>query len=559
MIAIANPDTRGRTVSKSRSGLVIAVALAGVLAGVAAAGAGSLPMQWNAPTTNADGSPLSDLASYRIYLGTTAPSCPGASFHTVSSSTSTPTTGEVVASRIVGLSAGITYFARVTAIDASGNESGCSASASGAAQADVSVMPASTTSFGTIAVGSTVDRSFTVQNTGTASIAGTARVGAPFTIQSGASFSLAPGATRTVTVRFAPATAGSFAANVNLAAGGDVVSRAVSGSATAAAVTLSVVKSGTGTGTVTSVPAGISCGSDCSASVASGTQLGLAATSAPGSTFAGWSGACSGTGACTVTVHAASAVTATFVLAPVTLSVTRTGSGSGTVTSGPAGITCGSDCNETVAPGTLLTLTATPARNSVFAGWSGACVGTAATCTWTLNATTVVTATFDTARVERSSKPVPVPVVGYLSPSSVSAGTAGVTLTVNGNNFVETSVVHWHGVPRPTTYVNKKRLRVTITSADLATPGSVPVTVVTLAPGGGTSGAATFTVTAAPHALIRSPATTTSSALAVEPARHLVVDATGLSGWAPGLAGPAAADARLSRRGGAGRRGRSRG
>jgi hypothetical protein len=76
--------------------------------------------------------------------------------------------------------------------------------------------------------------------------------------------------------------------------------------------TLTVTKAGTGTGTVTSSPAGISCGSDCSESYASGTSVTLAAAPSAGSTFAGWSGACTGTGSCAVTMSAARSVTATF-------------------------------------------------------------------------------------------------------------------------------------------------------------------------------------------------------------------------------------------------------
>ena len=76
--------------------------------------------------------------------------------------------------------------------------------------------------------------------------------------------------------------------------------------------TLTVARAGTGTGTVTSSPTGINCGSTCSASFTSGTSVALTATAASGSTFAGWSGACSGTGACTVAMTAAASVTATF-------------------------------------------------------------------------------------------------------------------------------------------------------------------------------------------------------------------------------------------------------
>ncbi|HSR89534.1 MAG TPA: hypothetical protein VLK22_04060, partial [Candidatus Udaeobacter sp.] len=61
-----------------------------------------------------------------------------------------------------------------------------------------------------------------------------------------------------------------------------------------------------------SVPAGISCGSACSASFNSGTSVTLTATAVTGNTFAGWTGACSGTGTCTVSMTAAKSVGANF-------------------------------------------------------------------------------------------------------------------------------------------------------------------------------------------------------------------------------------------------------
>ena len=75
---------------------------------------------------------------------------------------------------------------------------------------------------------------------------------------------------------------------------------------------LTVATAGRGRGTVSSAPAGINCGADCSEPYASGTVVTLMATPASNSTFAGWSGACSGTGACSVTMSAARSVTATF-------------------------------------------------------------------------------------------------------------------------------------------------------------------------------------------------------------------------------------------------------
>jgi hypothetical protein len=162
--------------------------------------------------------------------------------------------------------------------------------------------------------------------------------------------------------------------------------------------TLTVTQAGTGSGTVGNDPTGISCGTGCSESYPRGTTVTLTATPAAGSTFTGWSGACSGTGTCTVTISADTSVTATFTLRTYTLTTAKAGTGSGTINSTPAGISCGTDCSEPYPHGTTVTLTASPAAGSTFTGWSGACSGTAA-CTITMTANTSVTAAFGTGLV----------------------------------------------------------------------------------------------------------------------------------------------------------------
>jgi len=78
-------------------------------------------------------------------------------------------------------------------------------------------------------------------------------------------------------------------------------------------VVLTVARAGNGTGRVSSTPFGIHCGPDCSESYAPGTVVTLTASAVAKSQFVGWSGGgCSGTGTCTVTLTAATAVTATF-------------------------------------------------------------------------------------------------------------------------------------------------------------------------------------------------------------------------------------------------------
>jgi hypothetical protein len=157
---------------------------------------------------------------------------------------------------------------------------------------------------------------------------------------------------------------------------------------------LNVTVTPTGTGTVTSSPPGINCGTDCNEPYDPGTSVNLTATPDGTSTFAGWTGACSGMGGCTVTMNASKSVTATFNLKPV-LTVQLAGDGSGTVTSSPSGIDCGSDCSEPYDTATLVTVTASSSPPVVFVGWTGGgCSGTDP-CTVTMDASKTVTAEFD--------------------------------------------------------------------------------------------------------------------------------------------------------------------
>jgi hypothetical protein len=83
---------------------------------------------------------------------------------------------------------------------------------------------------------------------------------------------------------------------------------------------LTVSKSGNGSGTVASSTAGLNCGATCAANLPGGTSVTLTATPANGSTFAGWSGACTGTGQCIVTLTGAASVSAQFNPVPFVVS-----------------------------------------------------------------------------------------------------------------------------------------------------------------------------------------------------------------------------------------------
>jgi len=88
----------------------------------------------------------------------------------------------------------------------------------------------------------------------------------------------------------------------------------------------------------------------------------------------------------------------------------------------------------------------------------------------------------------------PVPTITSLSPISATAGGPAFTLTVNGANFVSGSTVQWGGSVRTTTFISSTQLTATITASDIATAGTVSVTVVSPAPGGGRSNALPFTI-----------------------------------------------------------------
>jgi hypothetical protein len=142
---------------------------------------------------------------------------------------------------------------------------------------------------------------------------------------------------------------------------------------------LTITEAGGGTG---NVKCEINAGpvEDCAGSYPNGTAVKLSATANGGSTFAGFSATSGSASACTTspcgpfTLEADSAVTATFEpdappVEELPLTVAPEGTGTGEVTSSPAGIDCGGTCTAQFEAGQEVTLTASPAPGSLFVAW----------------------------------------------------------------------------------------------------------------------------------------------------------------------------------------------
>ena len=153
-------------------------------------------------------------------------------------------------------------------------------------------------------------------------------------------------------------------------------------------------------GTVTSDVGSIDCPGTCDQDFVSGTSVTLTPHPLSGYAFEAWGGDCPDPHAstCILTMDSARSVSATFAPVPQdTLTVTTDGTGQGSVNSDVGAINCPSTCTDDFDLGQAVVLTAHVGANSVFTGWSGACAGSAMTCTVTMDAPESATATFDTA------------------------------------------------------------------------------------------------------------------------------------------------------------------
>ncbi|MCP4702198.1 MAG: hypothetical protein GY862_35865 [Gammaproteobacteria bacterium] len=182
-------------------------------------------------------------------------------------------------------------------------------------------------------------------------------------------------------------------------------------------------KTGTGTGTILSEPAGVNCGADCTESYAQDINVTLTAAADTDSKLTGWEGDCAGTAGnvATITMNAARTCFTNFDLISSpdethTLRITATGSG--TITSLPTGIDCGTVCDAPYQKNSTIILTATPDTGANFIGWGGDCTGAANDSTIAMDAEKNCTARFEGGGNE------PVPII--LSITLAGSGTGNV-------------------------------------------------------------------------------------------------------------------------------------
>lgn len=303
--------------------------------------------------------------------------------------------------------------ARSATLSISANPGGTAvASLSGTGQiaASLSISPAPSPFPATLVSATPPQQTFTVTNVGdqttpslsTSVTAGSNTTSSEFSIAGNtcAGATLAAGASCTIPVQFVPATYGPKSGTLTVnggAAGSPSVTLSGTGQDT---LTLTIAKSGAGGGTVTDASGAINCGSTCSAGFTRTTSNPIVSlTAAPDGTsvFNGWSGGgCSGTGTCSVTLSAATTVTASFskVQEALTVKLRMIGAGQsgGSITSSPAGISCSGPVCSTSASfdeGTAVKLTVSGVASGAISAWLPAsCSGS--TCTVTMNAATTV-------------------------------------------------------------------------------------------------------------------------------------------------------------------------
>jgi hypothetical protein len=130
-------------------------------------------------------------------------------------------------------------------------------------------------------------------------------------------------------------------------------------------------------------------------------------------------------------------------------------------------------------------------QNQLYATVPAADFAQAGTASITVTSTTVKPSPSNAVSIQIVPPPAPKPTSVY--PNSAPINTAPVTLTVNGSDFVPSTVVQWNGQNLATTFGGDSSLTAVVPVSLQTTLGNASVTVVTPSPGGGTSQAFPFT------------------------------------------------------------------
>ena len=129
-------------------------------------------------------------------------------------------------------------------------------------------------------------------------------------------------------------------------------------------------------------------------------------------------------------------------------------------------------------------------------------------------ATGYSTSALATAAYTISISTNPIPAISSISPAFTNAGGTVFTLTVNGSGFIASSTAYWGISALTTTYVSASQLTAQVPAADIASVGTMSITVQTPAPGGGASNAWQFEVDSAASGTSEPTITSTSETIA---------------------------------------------
>jgi hypothetical protein len=301
-------------------------------------------------------------------------------------------TGGTCSSAPLGAGASCTVSVRFAPTGTSGPKSASLSVAGGAAGASLTgsaldpgalTLSPTTKDFGLLAVGSaSSETTFTVTNTGgstTGALSVVLSDATSFTVSSNTcTGTLAAGASCSVGVKLTPKSVGAkqgVSLTVSASPGGNGTA-SLQGEGTA-----QVTVTNGGGGSVSSSPAGISCGATCTATFDTA-PVTLTATPDGTHTFGGWSGACTGTGDCGLSLgSAANGVTATFTIIPAALTLTPTSQDFGSVTLGQSSSSVDFTAKNTGGATTsALTVGASDPSYGVTGTCAGATLAAGATC-----------------------------------------------------------------------------------------------------------------------------------------------------------------------------------